>query len=240
MTKVYHGTMYDFKEFDSSQLGQSSGGKDTNFGFYFSGTIRTAEAYLEEFKFINEEGFKKEYGKSVSEVEEYRKELIKNFELEYGVNPLKLDEISFLKIRMLEDEHERFRFDKDRIRKVGDVLISDSYSDNSQVIDLVTLGVIKVVDVSELDLFEFDMEYETWDERRQSNVAKEAQLNGYQGVVFRNMQDSGWFGGRGVDDIYLIFKDNKPKIVGEYIYDKNGSRYEEITEKPMSNIKPKV
>ena len=240
MTKVYHGTMREFKEFDASQLGQSSGGKDTNFGFYFSATIRTAEAYLEEFKIINEEGFKKEYGKSVSEAEEYKKELIEKFEVEYGVNPLKLDEISFLKVRMLEDEHERFRFDKNRIDKIEDVLMPYSYSEKSQVIDLITMGVIKVVDISELDLFEFDMEYETWDERRQSNVAKEAQLNGYQGVVFRNMQDSGWFGGRGVDDIYLIFKDNKPKIVGEYIYDKNGSRYEEITEKPMSNIKPKV
>jgi hypothetical protein len=50
-----------------------------------------------------------------------------------------------------------------------------------------------------------DMSGNPWDEDAQYFLAKDAKDSGYDGVIFKNMQDSGWFGGSGSDDVVLSF-----------------------------------
>jgi hypothetical protein len=54
-----------------------------------------------------------------------------------------------------------------------------------------------------------EMDGQAWDESIQQKAISDAMSKGKDGIIFKNMQDSGWFGGEGTDDIALICDPSK-------------------------------
>ena len=208
-SRGYHGTNADeFDAFDLSMLGTGSGGKDTKHGFYFSGRRDTADAYRESYPQIKPDKFRSHYGISIEHAQkEYahlRDNLVsKGYDVRRGS---RLQDRAFLK------DNPDLKDDIDQLRNLGDRLNPYNY-DNPRGgiyprdwVDDVMMGRTNhyaLPDISRMRLV--DMECQAWDESKQSAIAQLAKDEGFDGVIFKNMQDSGWFGGAGLDDITLVF-----------------------------------
>jgi hypothetical protein len=245
LPKIYHATENEFTKFDDSKLGIESGSKDTRNGFCFSTQTRTAEAYFEDFQFINKKNFEKEYGISFKEAENSFKIKDDTFKLKYGISYKDYSTcLSSVRRKIDSKFKDDIELDVLRLKSFAGKLNPYSYKESSDIIDVRPLGVIKVVELNleEKDLKYIDMENDSWDENRQLTLGNQAKEEGYEGIVFQNMQDSGWFGGSGVDDIYQIFYSNHINIVGEIEYTSEGTEYKDLKEhvakinKPKSNL----
>ena len=67
-----------------------------------------------------------------------------------------------------------------------------------------------------------DLKGEAWDEAMQAQYIREAREIGHDAVVFKNMQDSGWFGGNGIDDVVAIFNPDATEIVSSEVFNAGG------------------
>ena len=234
----FHGTVYDFKEFDLNELGKSSNSKDAELGFYFGRNKRTAEAYIESGQEINEEEFIKKYSLSIQDVKDKLKETEKYFELKFGITYSEIKD-DYSKQFKLKRENQEFRAYFDKINNYNQVLNPYSYDEDSKIVNNYLLGNIFEIELKNDNLLHYDMDNQPWDERKQLEVARQAKLEGFQGVVFQNMQDSGWFGGNGVDDILLVFDVNDISIKGIHEYRKEGITFKELQKRSnKSKLKP--
>ena len=222
----FHGTIYDFEQFDLNELGKSSNSRDAELGFYFGKNKRTAEAYIESGQSINEENFKEKYKLSIEEIKSKILKLENNFESKYNISYNEAKN-SYSKQFKLKREFENFRSDFDTLTNHYNIIDPYSYEEESPIVDYYLLGNIFEVETEEDNFFYYDMENQPWDENKQTQIARKAKINGYEGVVFENMQDSGWFGGNGVDDILLKFEVNDILIKGIYEYRKDGVTFKE-------------
>lgn len=232
----FHGTVYDFQQFDLNELGKNSNSKDAKLGFYFGRNKKTAEAYLESGQSINEENFNKKYKLSIEEVKSKIKELESDFESKYDISYNEIKD-SYSKQFKLKREFEDFRSDFEILSNHYNVIDPYSYEEESPIVNYYLLGNIFEVEIKNTNFFHYDMENQPWDENKQTQIAREAKINGYEGVVFENMQDSGWFGGNGVDDILLKFEVNDILIKGIHEYRKDGVT---LKEKKMPENKQKI
>lgn len=233
----YHGTIYDFEKFDKNEIGKNTNSKDAKYGFYFSGSISTATSYLHESLEINEREFLNKYGISVNKTKLKLNSMIKEFEKLYGYS---FDEISnsFSLSYRLSKDNENFKKDLENIKSIKTSLNVFSYPDGNPVVQKILLGNIYNVNIKSENLKTINFQNKAWDQNEQTEFIKMAIDEGFDGLIFENMQDSGWFGGNGIDDVIIVFDENHIEINGVYIYKKNNFiDYKEIKQK---NIKKKA
>jgi hypothetical protein len=225
--KWYHGTIHEFNKFDKNELGKSSNSKDAKLGFYFGKNIQTAESYLETTQDFNKENFFDKFKMTIEEAEEKIKLLDIRFEEKYGVkySIIKTDLVSQFELKRSNPE---FRADFDKMKRNTQILNPFHYDEHDSLIDNKLLGKVLVVEICDKNINCNDMEHTPWNEEKQMVIAKQAIEDCYDGVLFSNMQDSGWFGGNGVDDISLVFNDKNILITGEYDYTKSDVTFKEI------------
>ncbi len=234
----FHGTIYDFEQFDLNELGKSSNSRDAELGFYFGKNKRTAEAYIESGQSINEENFKEKYKMSIEEVKSKIHKLENDFESKYDISYNEAKN-SYSKQFKLKREFEDFRSDFEILSNHYNVIDPYSYEEESPIVNYYLLGNIFEVEIKNDNFFHYDMENQSWDETKQTQIAREARNNGYNGVVFENMQDSGWFGGNGIDDILLKFDVNDISLKGIHEYREEGITFNKsFLNKSESKIKP--
>lgn len=215
--KLYHGSIYEFDSFCENEIGKNTNSKDTKYGFYFAANKKTAESYLHESKIINETEFKKRFNMSLKDSEEKVKNSVVDFESKYKIKIEEL-ESSFLLRHKFKIEYQEFENDFNELLKIKKMSNPYSYSDSDPIIKEGLMGFIYEVEI-EIDGFMIvDFNGTAWDENKQLIEAKKAMDSGYDGVVFKNMQDSGWFGGNCVDDVYLMFDSKNIVITGIYKY----------------------
>ena len=215
-TKWYHGTSVDadpktglpFKEFDSSLLGSSSGAKDTRHGFYFAKNRSTADAYRPTSEVINKKKFESEYGLSIDDAQKQKSNSMDELSF-WGLSDKEIQPLRSPKnVEKLPDYMKDSGWDYSATNRK---LNPATYTSNRQYrpsewISEVKEGSNFSVNLNTSNFKEVDMGGSSWDANIQDSIAKEAKLDGYEGVIFKNMQDSGWFGGSGVDDIALAFE----------------------------------
>ena len=215
-TKWYHGTSVDadpktglpFKEFDSSLLGSSSGAKDTRHGFYFAKNRSTADAYRPTSEVINKKKFESEYGLSIDDAQKQKSNSMDELSF-WGLSDKEIQPLRSPKnVEKLPDYMKDSGWDYSATnRKLNPATYTSGRQYRpSEWISEVKEGSNFSVNLNTSNFKEVDMGGSSWDANIQDSIAKEAKLDGYEGVVFKNMQDSGWFGGSGVDDIALAFE----------------------------------
>ena len=215
-TKWYHGTSVDadpktglpFKEFDSSLLGSSSGAKDTRHGFYFAKNRSTADAYRPTSEVINKKKFESEYGLSIDDAQKQKSNSMDELSF-WGLSDKEIQPLRSPKnVEKLPDYMKDSGWDYSATnRKLNPATYTSGRQYRpSEWISEVKEGSNFSVNLNTSNFKEVDMGGSSWDANIQDSIAKEAKLDGYEGVIFKNMQDSGWFGGSGVDDIALAFE----------------------------------
>jgi hypothetical protein len=205
----YHGTNNYFNEFESSFLGSSNPAKDSKLGFYFSKSEDTANAYRNVTPNIKPEKFKQQYGRTMDEQKERIDKASERFESVFGIG---FDDFKSLprKERVdLENTTANLKQGAKQITDAKSTLNPYTYESfpysMDEWIDEEKGGRLIEANIPDSELMEFDYMGQPWDENRQHLIAKEAQEKGFKGVLFKDMQDSGWFGGQGIDDVALIF-----------------------------------
>ena len=214
-TKWFHGTGADFTDFDNKFLGTANPATDSSFGFYFGKSSDTADAYRPSTTSLNPDKYESTYGRTI---EEGRARVIKgkaSFEKMFGMSHEDYTNLS---------EVERLKLDRsvDNI-EAGGKQISNAESQLSPLhyeghpysldewVDEEKTGRIIEAELPTENMKEVDFGGKAWDEVKQSREARLAVDEGYDGVIFKDMQDSGWFGGSGTDDVALVFDANKIK-----------------------------
>lgn len=215
--KLYHGSVYEFESFSENEIGKNTNSKDTKYGFYFAANKRTAESYLHESKTIDEDEFKKRFNMSLKDAEERVKDSVVNFETKYQIKIEEL-ESSFLLRHKYKREYQEFENDFNEVLKIKKIGNPYSYSDSDSIVKNGLMGSIYEAEIDTDCFMVVDFGGSSWDENKQLIEAKRAMESGYDGVVFKNMQDSGWFGGNCIDDVYLVFNTEDIIITGIYKY----------------------
>ena len=205
----YHGTNNYFDEFESSFLGSSNPAKDSKLGFYFSKTEDTANAYRDVTPSIKPGKFKKEYGRTIEEQKERIDKALPKFKSMFGIDFDEYKNLGVREQRKLNESVDNIEAGAKQITSAKRTLNPYTYEDHPFImdewIDETKRGRLIEANIPDSDLMEFDYDGQAWDENKQHAIAKEAQEQGFKGVLFKNMQDSGWFGGQGADDVALIF-----------------------------------
>ena len=168
----FHGTVYDFEQFDSNELGKSSNSRDAELGFYFGKNKRTAEAYIESGQSINEENFKEKYKLSIEEIKSKILKLENNFESKYNISYNEAKN-SYSKQFKLKREFEDFRSDFDTLNNHYNVIDPYSYEEESPIVDYYLLGNIFEIETEEDNFFYYDMENQPWDENKQTQLTRQ-------------------------------------------------------------------
>ena len=179
-------------EFDPLQRGSSSGAKDAKEGVYFGGRRDTAEAYLDEYVDLPFDGpIRDQYDKLMERPRIIEKQLEADYPGEgFRVARERKKDPRYLEQVALSREGDAFMEKNKRTIKYGSV--------TEAKLNLIDPYVINVAG-------------EPWDEAMQMRHIKAAKEQGHDGVIFQNMQDSGWFGGSGKDDIALVFDEKNIK-----------------------------
>jgi len=154
--------------------------------FYFSGRKKLSEQYLEAIDGLSDEDLAS-YKKIMADADSLEKTL----KSEYG------------------DRH----IDRINDPRNGQVrrLKATAYAFWDKNSKPVQFGHVKNVYLSMQDPLVYDFEGGSWDESRQAQIIKDAKENGHDGVIFKNIQDGGWFGGVGIDDVYVAFEPTQIK-----------------------------
>ena len=217
----YHGTNNYFDEFDASHLGSANPAKDSKLGFYFSKSEDTANAYRDVTPSINPDKFKKEFGRTIEEQKERIDGVLPKFKSMFGIGYDEFKALGFREQRALQEKMPNIEAGAKQITREKATLNPYTYEDYPYVADEWIKeekgGRLIEANIPDSELMEYDYMGQAWDENKQHAIAKDAQEQGYKGVLFKDMQDSGWFGGQGIDDVALIFDPknisqiNKPK-----------------------------
>jgi hypothetical protein len=235
---AYHGTTRDFDTFDHSKLGESAGGVDTYHGFCCSATIETAETYLDEIQTFDAAAFTAQFGMTLEDAKTRITQDKIAFKKSYAVSFDDYKALPFIQRRKMERDIDPLEGDVRKIDIMRKNTDPTNYTESSPLIIVTKIGYIKEIDVDTADYQHINMDGQAWDANKQSAFAKEAKQAGFDGIVFQNMQDSGWFGGTGEDDIIQSFQTDKLKITGEHIYNEQGQTY--IDALPTKRKKPTI
>ena len=196
----YHGSGNSpdpIRNFDPALRGSSSGAKDAKDGVYFGGRQSTAAAYLEEYDDIPD-ALRGQYDELMAEPRAIQKQL----EIDYPGKGIEV-----IKKRTADPRYDKMT----KLSRPGWAFMEKHAAPKKY-------GSITEAKLSLNNPYLVDMAGEPWDEALQLRAISEAKDGGYDGVIFENMQDSGWFGGNGADDIALVFDEsqinvtNAPKI----------------------------
>ena len=205
----FHGTAESFSKFDTSRLGSATGGSDTKHGFYLSKGKDTADNYRPSIPSIKPEKFKQKWGVSIEDAEAQSLELGERLKgLGVSEEDIRLrpfgsssyaPEVSseLTKLHNINSKLDPYSYDDPRRGLFPSEWINDEIS-----------GVRIEAKIPD-NMKRVEMGGASWDEAAQNRIAIEAKNEGFDGVIFGDMQDSGWFGGSGEDDIALVFDADK-------------------------------
>lgn len=213
----YHGTDANFVVFDDEFLGTENQSLDSKNGFYFSKTTETANTYRGSIPGINDDKFKDEFGISIDDAKISLKKKISGFTEKAGVT---FDDYEKLKIRekiKIERDNPNIESEVRAILNIKSKLNPYTYEafpyNYDDWITEEKTGRLIEVNLLTNDMKVVDFKGEAWDEVIQAQEARKAIDEGYDGIVFKNIQDSGWFGGIGEDDVALVFDSKNTKII---------------------------
>jgi len=213
--KWYHGTNADFLEFDNKFLGSANPATDSKFGFYFGKKADTADAYREVTTKLNPDKYKSTYGRTVEEGEKRLATAKSKFSDMFGMSHDEYGKLGFRERRAANESIANIEAGAKQINNAKKELSPLTYEDYpyslGDWVDEEKAGRIIEAELPTENMKEVDFGGQSWDEAKQSREARQAIDEGFDGVIFKDMQDSGWFGGSGVDDIALVFDSKKIK-----------------------------
>ena len=214
-TKWFHGTGADFTDFDNKFLGTANPATDSSFGFYFGKSSDTADAYRPSTTSLNPDKYESTYGRTI---EEGRARVIKGkagFEKMFGMSHEDYTNLSGVERLKLDRSVDNIEAGGKQISNAESQLSPLHYEGHpyslDEWVDEEKTGRIIEAELPTENMKEVDFGGKAWDEVKQSREARLAVDEGYDGVIFKDMQDSGWFGGSGTDDVALVFDANKIK-----------------------------
>jgi hypothetical protein len=177
-------------EFDLSRSGSNTGAKDAKDVVYFSKGKGTATEYLEEIEML-----------PPAKQAEYETLIKKSNELEATAK-----------------KNNKYPWKEAEWQQARDAY-EEAYALDQKFKQTKKSGSLVEVNVKPTNPMTVDMKGEAWDEATQAAHIKQAREDGHDAVIFKNMQDSGWFGGKGADDIIAMFDPKQISI-------KNTTRYD--------------
>jgi hypothetical protein len=213
----YHGTDSDFEAFDDKFLGTANQSLDSKFGFCLSKRIDTANTYRGSIPKINNDKFMETFGFSIKDARVLLDKRILDFTNESGMT---FDKYESLKARdkiQLERSNPDIESQVKAIRNIQSKLNpytyeSSHYNHDDWIIEEKTGRLLEVKLLSD-DMKVVNFDGRAWNEVIQAKEARIAIDEGYEGIVFENIQDSGWFGGIGSDDVALVFDSKNTRIL---------------------------
>ena len=191
----WHGSPTELEggKFDLTRSGSNTGAKDARDVFYLSKGRHTAKEYLDEIDDLPSE-VRAKYNDLKTKSEELRAKAFKD-------NKYAWKSPFWKQSSELSDEANR---------------LYDSNVKNK------TIGSMNEVKLTPKSPMIVDLKGEAWDEATQLQYIREAREIGHDAVVFKNMQDSGWFGGNGTDDVVAMFNPDAAEIVNSEVFYSGG------------------